>query len=53
MRQHDFHQADDVLQQAAVIGMVVLDAGRGRGELGHELLVDEKALGQGSQAPDR
>ena len=48
--QHDFHEVDDVLQQAALIGVVVFDPGRGAGELGHELLVQEEAFGQGLQA---
>ena len=35
-----------MLQQAAQVGVMVLDAGRGPGELGHELLVHQEALGQ-------
>ena len=48
--EHDLHEVDDVFQEAAQVGVVVLHAGRGAGELGHERLVHEKALGQGLQA---
>ncbi len=47
--QHDLHKVDDVFQQAAQIGMMVLHAGRGPGELGHEGLVQQETLGQGLQ----
>ena len=38
-----------MLEQAAVVGVVVLDPGRGGGELADELLVDQEALGQGAE----
>ena len=45
----DVQQGDDVLEQSALIGMVVLDAGRGRRELADELVVDQEALDQGAE----
>ena len=43
------HQVDDVLEQSAEIGVMVLHAGRRPAELAHELFVDQKALGQVEQ----
>ena len=40
---------DDVLEQPALVGVVVLDAGRGGGELADELVVDQEALDQGAE----
>jgi hypothetical protein len=42
----DFHQTDDVGQEAAAVGVVVFDSGGGGGELAHEVLVGQEALGQ-------
>ena len=39
-----------MLQQSAEVGMVILQAGRGPGELGHEGLVQQEAFGQGCKA---
>ena len=51
-RQHpigDVEQLDDVLQQAAEVGVVIADAGRHLAEIGDEFLVHEEALDQGAQ----
>ena len=44
---------DDVLQQAAVIGVMVLDPRRGAAELAHQFVVDQEALGQVRAGADR
>ena len=38
-----------MLQQSAAVGVMILHAGRGGGELRHELLVHQEALGQVAQ----
>ena len=51
-RQHavgGVEQGDDVLQQAAQVGVMVADAGRHLAEGAQELLVHQEALGQGAQ----
>ena len=45
----DVEQGDDVLEQPALVGVVVLDARRRRGELADELVVDQEALDQGAE----
>ncbi len=45
----DFHQVDDVLQQSAGIGVVVLYSRRRAGHALHEFVVGEEAFGQIAQ----
>ena len=42
-------ERDDVLEQPAVVGVVVLDPRRGGGELADEVVVDQEALDQGAE----
>ncbi len=45
----DRQQRDDVLEQPGLVGVVVADAGRGRGELAEELVVDQEAVDEGAE----
>ena len=44
-----FHQANDVIEQAAAVGMMILDACRGVAEPRHEVFVDQKGFRQFAQ----
>ena len=47
--QDDFHEVDDVLQQAALVGVMVLHARRRLDELRQESFVHEEALAERAQ----
>ena len=38
-----------MLEQSSLVGVVILDAGRRRGELADEFVVDQEALDQGAE----